>query len=65
MKRILSSKWFGYPFILLLLVGDYSNQPLSSIVGHVGMALLMGLIVSLTAYIIRLFRKNKRPEGER
>ncbi|MCA0987511.1 hypothetical protein [Guptibacillus algicola] len=70
MKRILSSKWFGYPFILFLLLRDYRNQSLLSIVGHVGTAVGIGIIVSLMAYsiqnqsIIKLFMKNKSSERE-
>ncbi|WP_270181357.1 hypothetical protein [Alkalihalobacillus sp. CinArs1] len=53
MRKILSSKWFGYPFILSLLFGDYGSRSIPSIFGHVGRALVIGVIVSLMAYSIQ------------
>ncbi|WP_026673746.1 hypothetical protein [Alkalihalobacterium bogoriense] len=45
--NIFSSKWFGIPFIFLLLFGNYSEFQFTNLFYHVAVVFVIALIISL------------------
>lgn len=60
MKHIFSSKWFGYPFILFLLLGDYSNQSFLTVIILILKGFSIGLIISFTVFYVEKKLMSKK-----
>ncbi|WP_368505059.1 hypothetical protein AB3N04_05265 [Alkalihalophilus sp. As8PL] len=55
-KHVLKSKWFGIPFIFLLLLTDFSTLTL----GYILIVMVSALMVSfLLSFIVHLFRTKR------
>ncbi|MDV2682840.1 hypothetical protein RYX56_00485 [Alkalihalophilus lindianensis] len=58
-KHVLKSKWFGIPFIFLLLLTDFSTLTL----GYILIMMVSALMVSFSlSFIVHLFRTQRFTE---